>query len=136
MERQRLVVAEDPSVNREPCRWPAIAPCSRRSKSSDAHLGVHDDPVPASRRLHGDQSRLSIRRSVWPDGDYPHRIGLHVHALAENVPLDVIGDANWEAIRQSGCVQGAPYVSETDRADWLRDRSQLAVSPVQFVPFQ
>ena len=51
---------------------------------------------------------------IWPDGIYPHRIGIRIHVEANDVPLDVVDSDNWEAIRLSGCVHGAPYITETD----------------------
>ena len=63
--------------------------------------------------------------AVWPDGPYPHRIDITVHAVAESVPLDTVGADFWEPIRLSGCAQGAPYVSEVD---WdLSDYAKLIV---------
>jgi hypothetical protein len=50
---------------------------------------------------------------VWPDGIYPHRIGISFHATCNDVALIDVGAENWEAIRHSGCVSGAPYVTNT-----------------------
>ncbi len=50
---------------------------------------------------------------VWPDGSYPHRIGISFHAVGDAISLSDVGAENWEAIRYSGSASGAPYVTST-----------------------
>jgi hypothetical protein len=44
--------------------------------------------------------------AVWPDGTYPHRVRIDFQVVADSVPLEMLGERNWQALRRGG--NGAP----------------------------
>lgn len=48
--------------------------------------------------------------TVWPDRPYPHRIDVRLLDARHRIGVDELGDRGMDALRLSGCRQGAPIV--------------------------